>query len=69
MANLLPAIVMVAEDTSNHLTIACLEIHRRIPVIHIASLTAAGSDTTINTTTGELPPAILTAIIMIAFHS
>ena len=42
--NLLPPIVMVAIDTSNHLTVACLEIHWFIPAIHKASLLAAGSD-------------------------
>lgn len=67
--NLLPPVVMVAIDTSNHLTVACLEIHWSIPAIHKASLSAAGSDMILYCTAGEFPPAILTFVIMVALHS
>ena len=43
-SNLLLAVVMVAVDTSDHLTLVSYEIHRSIKAVHIPSFTTAGGN-------------------------
>lgn len=46
-SNLLPAVVMVAIDTSDHLALVGYEIHWSIEAVHIPSFMTAGGNNAI----------------------